>query len=111
MDLPIHLKLTFINMRIDFENLLINDLSTNGQLNLDTLENLFGNNLYWNWIEKISVNNSSTITWIWSPSSTKTSIVPVIYDHLNGAFANLNPWKCSQNIWKLCIVPQIKIFI
>lgn len=93
MDLPINLKPTFISMSIDFENLAINDLSFNSQFDLDTLESMFGINIDYNWIEKISIDSSSTSTWIWSPSSSKTSIVPVIYDHLNGFNASFDPWK------------------
>lgn len=101
MDLPINLKPTFISMSIDFENLVIHDLSANSQFDLDTLESMFGINIDYNWIEKISIDSSSTSTWIWSPSSSKTSIVPVIYDHLNGFNASFDPWKGQENIRKL----------
>lgn len=65
MGLPINLKPTFLNKSLDFENLSFANVLSNGYLDHENLENIFGLNLDWNWIDKIIVDNSFNNTWIW----------------------------------------------
>lgn len=56
MDLPISKKPTFLNMTIDFESLVFSDLIDGNRLCRISLENICGNNLDWEWIQKIKID-------------------------------------------------------
>lgn len=88
-------------MSLDFENSNFANFISNGSFDSVVLENVFGPNLDWNWIENISIDSSSSYT----------SIVPVIYDHLNLTRESSHSWTGLHNIWKLSVIPRVKVFI
>lgn len=108
MDLPIYLKLAFINMGLSLDNMTLTDFIKSGCLDHDTLVYTFGLNLDWDWLKKIDVTTSHN-QWVWGAKSTKTTLASVVYDYLN-ASTNDN-WICWQQIWRLRVIPYIKVFI
>lgn len=101
-------------MSLPFENILFSDLlNSNDYPNgfcLSMLENYFGSNLDCNWIEKIKIDATSKNLWIWNNYSCRTSIASTIYEHTNRLSSLADNWIGWSIIWKLPLLPHIKVF-
>lgn len=108
MDLPIRWKPTYINMDLNWDNITFDDFVYSDQLDYNALVHAFGNNLDWGWLHKFNVNASHNL-WVWGTRSTKTTLASVVYDYLNAC--TTENWSCWHHIWRLRVIPRIKIFI
>lgn len=85
-------------------------LNSNG-LCTDALENVFGNSLDWNWIEKIKINEVERNLWVWRHHSHRASIASTVYDHDLDFKSFDEPWLGWPIIWKPPMMPRIKFFL
>lgn len=84
------------------------DFIRNDSLDQDTLSNIFGQNLDWKWINKIDANAPKNF-WIWGHETIKITLASTVYDHLN--ICDAKDWFGWHRIWRLRVIPLIKIFI
>lgn len=109
MDLPILFKPTYLNMNSDFDSQSFSDFILNGNLDPSLIQNTFGHNLNWEWINNIMFELNSQNLWVWGPRSLRTSVASVVYDYL--VSYDPQPWSGWNYIWKLSVLPCIKTFI
>lgn len=95
-------------MSIDFENLTLFDFLLHDKFNIEFVHHIFGSNLDWDWINNIKIDFDAQNHWIWGPRTLKASIESTVYDYL--VIGDPNPWPGWHHIWKLCVLPRIKIF-
>lgn len=81
-DLPIMLKPTCLNMSISLEEDGFTGLLDNNSLNFDLLENLFGYNLNWDWINRIIIDSWNDNPCVWGPKNSHTSIASLVYSYM-----------------------------
>lgn len=110
-DLPISYKATFLNMSLHLEDLQFFDLLNSESFCFNTLSNLFGNSLNWDWIGSIKINKAGNNFWIWRHHSCQGSITSTVYDYASSTIPHQAVWKGWSIIWKLPVLPRIKVFL
>ncbi|XP_039119408.1 uncharacterized protein LOC120255712 [Dioscorea cayenensis subsp. rotundata] len=108
MDFPINLKPTYLNMDLFHDSMSLSDLLSLDCFNHDALIHTFGPNLDWAWLNNIDLTASQNY-WIWGSTSLKTTLAFVVYDNLN---SNMDVgWMGWFHIWRLRVIPSIKVLI
>ena len=111
MDIPIMHKPTYLNMSIPLENTTLHDIvDSNGPI-LDRIYHMFGHNLDWNWINNLNMSATNTNLWVWTPHTHHATMASAVYNHINRDSNDYNIWEGWRNIWKICTLPKIKLFI
>ncbi|XP_039135862.1 uncharacterized protein LOC120273306 [Dioscorea cayenensis subsp. rotundata] len=110
-DLPISQKPTYLNMTLNLENFQFRDLIDRNGFCLDSLTNIFGNEINWDDVNKRNICFDNKNFWIWNQRSFKTSIAFSVYEHLCRTSGPDDLWTGWAFIWKLRVIPRVKTFI
>lgn len=111
LDLSIIHKPTFLNMSLPLDNVSFVDILDNNSFNTNILENIFGNDLNWDWVRKIKIDSLTDKFWVWGPQNIHTSIASSIYTFLKCDYANQTLLIGWHSIWNLIVMPRIKTFV
>ncbi|XP_039134322.1 uncharacterized protein LOC120271710 [Dioscorea cayenensis subsp. rotundata] len=110
LDLPLKYKPTFINMNVT-DTLAVTSFISEGTYNLNACSELFGGNLSRVVLNDSIFDTNASNDWVWRPISSKATTVATVYDFVNsGGTSHLN-WTGWQAIWKLMVVPRVKVFM
>lgn len=109
--IPIAFKPTYLNMNIPIENMTFRDLLHNGALNIDLIQNLPGNEISWDKISKLKIEYHAKNSWVWTPITSSTKLVNVIYNQLNPTSNSHKHWEGWMIMWLLQVIPKVKFFL
>lgn len=81
-------------------------------LNMEVCKMLFGDNVDWTQLSNWKVNRENNNLWVWKQMSNKASLVCSIYSWLNSDHSVEDEVQEGwSQIWKLCTIPRVKVFI
>lgn len=98
-------------MSLPLENIKFPYLLNFESFCFNTLSNLFGNSLNWDQIGNNKISRMENNFWIWNHISCQASVASTVYDSAVSLIPHQNIWKGWSIIWKLPVLPRIKVFI
>lgn len=82
-----------------------------GTFNPYACSTIFGEDLNRIQFNDIVFDTDAANEWVWRPLSSKAMTVATIYDYLNSEHLDMHTWNGWNFIWKLKVVPRVKVFI
>ncbi|XP_039135720.1 uncharacterized protein LOC120273142 [Dioscorea cayenensis subsp. rotundata] len=110
LDLPLNYKPTFINMNV-IDDLAVNSFISENTFNSNACSELFGGSLSRVVLNETNFDIHASNDWVWRPISSKATTVAVVYDFVNSGRTSQLVWNGWQIIWKLKVVPRVKVFL
>ncbi|XP_039118053.1 uncharacterized protein LOC120253920 [Dioscorea cayenensis subsp. rotundata] len=110
-DLPISRKPTFLNTSMDLDELKFSYLISSNGFCSAIVNDLFGNSFDINCINDTNFNNDGTLVWKWNQLSCNVSVASTVYNNLNRNPCSTDPWIGWCEIWRLPVIPRIKVHI
>ncbi|KAJ0986340.1 hypothetical protein J5N97_004696 [Dioscorea zingiberensis] len=109
-DIPLNLMPTYFNIDYDMSNLSIENLRTNSQWNWDYVNIMFHPYMVDLIFEKQVDEDHNKVKWKWKNKTEGKSLTAAVYDEYR--FKDLAiPWNGWKKIWKLRVIPKIKLFL
>lgn len=110
LDIPLNRKPTFFSMDYNI-NLNIHSFISDSSFNLHTCSDFFGGDLNNVCLNDVVFDTSYSNDWVWLPNSSNVKTVTAVYNFINSDGAALPPWAGWNQIWKLMVIPRIKLFV
>lgn len=110
-DLPISRKPTYLNTSLNLEDLQFSDLFSSNGFCSQAIASLFGTSFDMALINDIHYRNEDVVIWKWNNLSCKPTIASSVYSYLNSQHHLLDCWRGWNEIWKLPVLPHIKIHL